>query len=391
MQYSLHNYAHGWSNPVRKHLRYGPPRPMPRRTPHMRRPVLLVLLATLIVGAGGTVALQRATHHEHLKPVVFARPIYRVPTTIDATGGSNVNVALENFVRRVPDGAIIVFPTAGRYRIEGPIEIDDRNDLTFAGGGSTFFATTKGDRNRSQWVIRGGSNLAFRNMHVIGANPHGGASDAAYVETLEAQHGFILEGTSHFDMETVSITDTYGDFVYITRGLTSHAWSDDIHIHDNAFRRNGRQGISMVAARNVFIERNYITETRRAVFDIEGLTASQGAINIQILNNKIGPGRLYLLGGGRALGTVDRILIKGNRLHNHLLNTFQSPPAGSTRTNISIIDNTSDWPSYGDPTLRFNNTQNLIVTGNTQPSRTYPLLCQSCTNVTNSGNSFPRV
>lgn len=384
MQYSIHDEGkHRW-HLLHRRPHYGPGG---RRV----RPALIIaLVVTLIAGAGGTYALRRITHHQHLEPIVFARPIYKVPTTIDSTGRNDVTSQLTKYFRSLPDGAEIVFPLAAHYRIEGTVQLVNRHNLTFAGNGATFFATTTGTRNRSQWDIVGGSGLQFRNLHVVGANPHGGTADDAYVEALEAQHGFALEGTSNFEMSIVSITDTYGDFVYITRDLATRTWSDGINIHNNTFRRNGRQGISIVAARNVTIQNNYITETRRAVVDLEGLSNSEGAINIHILNNRIGPGRLYILGGGRSMGTVDGITIQGNQLHNHLLNMIEAPPAGSTRSNFSIIDNTTDTSAYGDPPMRFNNTKNLTVTGNTQLSIRYPLSCNTCTGVVDHGNTFGR-
>jgi hypothetical protein len=70
---------------------------------------------------------------------------------------------------------------------------------------------------------------------------------------------------------------------------------------------------------------------------------------------------------------------------------FEAPPAGASRSNISITGNTSDMPSFGTPMLRFNDVTNLTVTGNQQQSRTYPLTCNRCTNTVVGPNQFPRV
>src|SRR5438067_6812087 len=183
------------------------------------------------------------------------------PSTINSTGGTDVTAALLSFFAQVPDGSTITFPAGARYRVEGTLALENRNNFTFEGNGAQFFATTQGDRSRSMWRVDFGSNIHFHNVVVKGVNPHAGANPYAYVATLEAQHGFDLEGTNGVVLDHVTVTDTYGDFVNMDKQQL--IWTRNVTVQNSTFRRSGRKGISLTGVSDVVIQANLITDVAR--------------------------------------------------------------------------------------------------------------------------------
>ena len=286
-----------------------------------------------------------------------------VPRSIDSTGTTDVTEKLQQFIDKVKDGRTIWFRPNGRYRIDETVFVLQRNNLTFEGRGASFFAKTRGGKDRAQWWIKQGSNIAFRHMSVRGANPKGGTSEGAYVRKLETQHGFRFEGVNGAEIDHVQVTDVYGDFVYIGRDHKRRP-SINIWIHDSNFRRNGRQGIAVTAASNVIIEHNTFNKTRRSTIDLEPNSRSWHVSHVFILNNTVGKGRLLFI-ASHGQGPVDNIVISGNRLEGHALTIDAVPPEGRRRSNWIITNNVSDTTVHNRP-MRFWNIDGLVVTGNTQ-------------------------
>jgi hypothetical protein len=121
----------------------------------------------------------------------------------------------------------------------------------------------------------------------------------------------------------------------------------------------------VVAARDVVIERNWLTHMRRAAIDLEPTAQSWGADNIHILDNLVGPGRLLFVAAAGA-GPVNWVVIARNTLQARDLGVWVVPPEGDRRQRFWLVDNTSDTPS-SVPTLRFTRSDGVIVHGNTQP------------------------
>ena len=254
---------------------------------------------------------------------------------------------LQAFIAQIPHHAVISFPAGAKYRIEGTLKVASRNDLRVDGNGATFFATVPylvGDnpRVRSQWEFKDVSNLTVEDMTIRGAHPNGGQGDTAYVEAYEAQHGINVLGGDRIEIRNVSISDVYGDFIYVggspfkVLGVPTNVW-----IHDNNFRRNGRQGVSVTCGFNVVIENNDIADTRRATIDLEPGTESGFVRNVWIRNNKVGPGRLLFV-AGHGGGNVSDIYIQNNILTGRNMGVDFVAPGGTRRQNIVVTGNVSD-------------------------------------------------
>jgi hypothetical protein len=324
-----------------------------------------LVAAAFVVGSACNTAPRASNTTSRVAPraVLVSQPIVAVPSTIDYTGKTDVTAQLQSFIDGLDDGVLVRFHRNGRYRVEGSLFVTNRTSMTFDGQGATIFATTPGTLERSQWWITGGENIVFRNIKVDGANPHAGTGEDAYNKQREKQHGFRFEATNGVELDHVTVTDTYGDFVYLGRFVadpTTNVW-----IHDCIFKRNGRQGISLVAATGVIIERNYFSDTRRATIDLEPNGPGQGVYDAFILNNKVGRGRLLFIASHGA-GPVSDIVVSGNQLHNHVMTTDVMSSPGQRRKNWVFTNNTSDMVSHNRP-IRFIDVDGVLVSGNKQP------------------------
>jgi Right handed beta helix region len=287
------------------------------------------------------------------------------PQAPDATGRADATADLQALLDGTPDGEVVQLERGGVYRVDGTLVLADRHDLTIDGNGARIFATTTGDIDRSQIRIIGGSGFDVRNLEIEGANPHAGLDERAFQERLENQHGIRLDGVTDVELDRVSIHDTYGDLVYISRHEDDRRWTEQVWIHDSTFADSGRQGIAVVAGRDVVIERNTITRMARAGVDLEPNSRAWGADNIHVLDNEVGPGRLLFVAAGGA-GPVNRVVIARNTLRGRQLKFWVIAPEGQRRQWFWVVDNTSDTAAPAAP-LEFTRSDGVIVHGNRQP------------------------
>lgn len=264
------------------------------------------------------------------------------PTSIDATGATDVTAELQSFLDGVPDGSTVLLAGGGQYRIEGTLTLVGRNNLTIDGQGATTFATSTGALTRGQWKSYLGSNLTFRNLIVRGANPAGGVGEAAYVASLEAQHGMEFAGVDGVDIDHVTITDVYGDFVYLGAYIAAtKTWTRNVKIHDSRFERNGRQGITFTATANVDIYRNYIGNTRRATLDLEPNGAGWGVSDVSFHDNTVGLGRLNFVSSVGS-GPIDRVSITNNSIIGRAMQMTWWAPTNARRSGLTIVGNVAN-------------------------------------------------
>jgi hypothetical protein len=283
----------------------------------------------------------------------------------DPTGRVDATADLQALIDATRDGGVVRLGSGGDYRVEGTLVLRDRHDLRIDGNGARIFATTTGDIDRSQIRIIGGSGFDVRDLEIEGANPQAGVGEAAFQEGLENQHGIRLDGVTDVELDHVRIHHTYGDLVYISRHEQDRRWTEQVWIHDSTFTHSGRQGIAVVAGRDIVIERNRITQMARAGIDLEPNSPSWGADNIHILDNDVGPGRLLFVAAGGA-GPVNRVVIARNTLRGRDLKFWVIPPEGTRRQRFWVVDNTSDTAAPAAP-LEFTRSDGVIVRGNRQP------------------------
>jgi hypothetical protein len=326
-----------------------------------------------------------------------------VPAAIDATGRQDVTADLNAFFAGLGPETTVTFPAGARYRIEGVLIVLNRRGLTIDGNGATFFATTDGSgvapprrgfrgawpRRREQWDIRGGGDITLRNLTVRGANPHGGATAEAYVPRLEGQAGIAISRADGVTLDSVRISDTYGDFVWITGRATN------VTIRNSAFARSGRQGVAIVNAAQVVVEDNELLGVAHSVFDLEPVGRANVS-GIHLRHNEVGDYSNFLLAAGGSGPGVNDIWLEGNRVRGgngvsvaaghvnqprqgyHLVGNTGTgtarPPAGTGRTGliqlvnldgVEIRDN--EQQVAGGPAVSVERVCRLTVAGNDFP------------------------
>lgn len=310
--------------------------------------VLATLLALLLAAVGA--------------PDETAPPV-EVPASVDASGTRDVTAELNRFFRGVPDASVVRLAAGARYRVEGTVVLDGHRGLTVEGNGAVLFATSQGDRSRSHLVLRRMAGVVLRELVVRGAHPEGGVEERAWRTEQAFQHGVRIEGSTDVELDGVRVTDVFGDFVYVGPD-DDGGWSSRVWIHDSAFARNGRQGIAVTAGRDVVIERNEISQTRRATIDLEPGSPAQGAENVHILDNRVGPGRLRFVAahGG---GPVNDVVIAGNEIRGRGLSVDVRAPEGQRRRGFWVLDNRADIVA-SNTGLQFTRVDDLVVRGNRQ-------------------------
>jgi Right handed beta helix region len=321
---------------------------------------LVPMLLLIAVAAGCT-----------LPPIVNGpgSPGARVPT-VDATGVTDVSDQMAAFIRSVPNGSTISLVTNGRYRMEKTLVIDSRRDLTIEGNGATFFLTTPGDTNRSNVRFHYSSGITIRNLNIVGSNPLAGAKDRVYRADKGGQHGFDLESSSNIKLLGVSVSDVYGDFVYMGRG-GNEPYTTDVTVQGGSFNRSGRQGITLTAAKNVLIETSTINEAKRSSFDFEPWGGANSTVdNVTIRNNRVTSGGLLFVSAA-GMGSISNVTVTGNTLTNMPMTVQMQNLDGTYNRNWTVTNNTADIPS-GSPvyaTMLFRRITGLTVTGNVQPMK----------------------
>ena len=313
---------------------------------------------------------------------------------VDSSGGSDVSAGMARFLAGVPDGSTIELRAGGRYRMEQTLVIARRRDLTIRGNGATFVATTRGDMMRASVRIADSAGITIRDLKVVGANPKAGAKDRTYRPEWGGQHGFDVNSSKGVSLLGVTVTDTYGDFVYLGQ-RDGGAHTDGVLIQGSTFARSGRQGITFTAARNVVVETSTITEPKRSMFDFEpGLDAGKSVDHVTIRNNRASKGPLLFV-AAEGHGPVNQVTIQGNHLTGMTLNIEMEDRDGGVRRDWKVLDNTGDLLS-GNPhgaSMRFVRIVGLEVRGNHQamkPDRNMVGVgvTNSC-NIAVNGNTFP--
>lgn len=296
------------------------------------------------------------------------RPNAVIPSAIDPTGGVDTTAALQGFIDRVPDGALITFPTAARFRVDGTLVLDGRHDLTFDGNGATLFVGTRSDDPESaMWRLLGSAGITFRGLVIQGGHPDPGT----YVEGFEWQHSFDIQGGSGVEIADTTMEQNQGDCVYIAdRG----DWASDIWVHDSVCRDNGRMGVAVVAGRRVLVERVDFSGIASIVLDLEPNLPTnpriQGASEVVFRDNRIHDteSQFFSAGGHGPIGDVSIIDNDASGARFGIWSSVK-PLDDNRRPDIVFRGNRASLPWHGPDgaALTFDLVDRLVVSDNVQP------------------------
>lgn len=291
-----------------------------------------------------------------------------VPTSIAKDCSVDVTGKLLSWIGSVPDGSTLSFPSDGCYRIDGMLRIDGRANLRFEGNGATFRAFTAGEKTRHHWWFVGSRNITLRDMVIRGANPRAGSNDTCFDANREFQHGVALWGVQGALLENVQIYDVYGDSVYL--GNTGTQPNRNVTVRGGRFERNGRQGVGIVHAEGITIDRNYLSGVCMSVFDLEPepQTYLRG---ITITNNTVGEHRhLFLPNSGYAVETSN-VLVANNRILGEPGMRWPHGPGSANPTmnvatagSVNWVVRNNDFARFEGTALRFVGATGVTVTCN---------------------------
>jgi hypothetical protein len=326
-----------------------------------------------------------------------------VPAGIDASGNRDVTGELNAFFAGLGPGVTVTFRADARYRVEGVVLLVNARDLTIEGNGATLFARTDGagappprrgfrrawPRRREHVHIRGGRGVRLRDLTIEGANPEAGARRAAYVPSLEGQAGIAIARSDGVLLDGVRVSDTYGDFVWVTGGATG------VTIRNSVLARSGRQGIAVVNGSHVLVEGNEIRDVARSVVDLEPLGRAR-VDDVRVIDNAIGDYVNFLLAAGGAGPGVTDVLLEGNRVAGGNGLAIAAGHPIQARRGLRIVGNTGSGrvrPPVGAARaglIQLTNLDGVEVRDNEQPVAGGPALSlDRVCNLTEAGNRFP--
>jgi hypothetical protein len=286
-------------------------------------------VTALVLGSGRIVAA--ADGVADTARVDVGSSVHHVPPSLVSDCSVDVTASLHTWIASVPDNSTLAFGQNACYNIDGGMVIDDRNGLTFEGNGSTFRFFTQGHGQRANWMLRGGSNLTFRNMIARGANPQAGLGAGAYVPSLEWQHAWRFRATQGAVLDNVQAYDMYGDFVNLSHDARVPFPGEpnrNIVVRNSRFERNGRYGITVTNGEDVLFENNYIGDTHWSHFNVELNGPTEAGRNIRVEGNRFGAANhfVFVSAGHGFTGRVGNILVRGNVMEADLRTCM--PPIG---------------------------------------------------------------
>jgi hypothetical protein len=311
-----------------------------------------------------------------------------VPASIDATGGSDVSVAIQAFVDSVPDNREIRFVAGGIYNLAtSGIAIAGRHDLIFDGQGSTLRIAGCNVVNSAFLIGQAdvSSDIVIRNFNIVGDNEAAGTPDA-YNGNCEFQMGVAIYGASNIDIVNVNIRNVHGDCLYLGARGSADSWTTGVTYSDSQCELAGRMGVAITGGKHVQLERLVVDRIGISAFDIEPNEDYEGASDVWIVNNQVGDFGVsknwhpswFVEANGAEKARVDSITVSGNSLSAQPLFVKAQEP---NRTNIVIENNRSSVLADG-PVMFFEYTDGVVVVGNDQPLQSGSLASfKDCTEV----------
>lgn len=287
-----------------------------------------------------------------------------VPASIDATGVTDASAALTAFLATVADGSTIVFRVAGVYRMDRGLTFSNRHDLVFEGNGATL--KSNGVRTCARdcslfYLLEENTRITIRNFNLVGNSPTPGS----FSDSWQHASAITIVGGGDVEIANVTVSGVGGDG--LTLSGVAPGWPDAIWFHDSHVIDSGRMGVAVVAGRNVTVERVRFDTVAYGAFDIEPNDTTQGASDVQFLDNAVGSwthefGFLFAANGAPG-SAVTGVTVSGNTTTGSPLTTYVTV---ARRQDIDFTNNTSAVPAAG-PVLDFAHVDGLTVMGNVQP------------------------
>jgi hypothetical protein len=291
-----------------------------------------------------------------------------VPASIDATGVNDASGPLNTWLRTVPNGSTIAFRAGGVYRMNQGLQVHARQNLTFAGQGAMLRSHGTDSWQSSLFIVTASSGIRISNFRLVGNSPTPGSLQFG----REYAHAVYAFGSSNVDISNVVVDKVWGDAVAV------EDWADGVFFHDSRVITAGRNGVSIMAGRNIAVERVAFERTGGSFLDIEPWQVSGGADRVVFADNTGGTrgttdpawgiGMMFAADG--VVGSqVSNIQVLRNVLYGSSITAQVTNH--TRRRNIVVQDNVSrvsvSSGPYNGPIMNFAHIDGLTVTGNVQP------------------------
>lgn len=250
--------------------------------------------------------------------------------------------------------------------MEGTLELDGRNHLTFVDGSIHADTLIGSDDHRAHWRAVGGSDLRWVNMHVTGPRTPFDPYDGAYGH----QHGFDFQGVAGFRLSGCVVQAVKGDGICCELNPATMTWtSDGIVDADCRILGTGRQSITFTGARRITVGAIAIEDPSLSILDIEPNGVGWGAEDIVCDGFRVSntnPAHtyslLYVADFGGAGSTVKRITIRNTVQTGNSIAVVTVAPVGDRYEDFTITNNTSDttFAAYMD----IRGVDGFTITGN---------------------------
>lgn len=287
-----------------------------------------------------------------------------MPAAIDATGATDASALLQSFLATVPDGATIVFPAGATYRMDAGLLIQNRRDLTFLGNGATLRNGPNGTGQQVESLfylgglpIRPSHGITIRNFNLVGNSPQPGVY---LLGQPEFASGITILGGGDIEVDSVAISGVFGD------GLNVNGGANGVWFHDSHVISNGRNGVSVIDASSVVVERTRFDRAGYSTFDIEPWDAGTVSRSITIRNTASGTWTNSWLSGNGNPGTyVDGITFTDNTTDG----TFRIVINLPRRQNVTITGNVARtaYAYPWEPLFLLEHIDGLTFAGNVVP------------------------
>ncbi len=296
-------------------------------------------------------------------------PVVDVPSSVDATGATDVTAQLQALIDGAPDGATIRLGADARYRIRTTLELNGRHDLTIDGRAATITLVESDlSHRRNLWLV-GSTSIVVRDLTLVGSNPDPGILD----EANQFEHAIWIDGGSGITIDRVTMTNPWGDCVYLGDRDGRLDWVDGLIVRNSSCHGAGRNGVSIVAGRNVRIEDSTFGNIGLHAVDIEPnqTTPVQGADRVAVTGNQVdGPIEDYFF-AANGWGPVANLSVENNVLVGVPMRITIAPVEGSgyVRRSVLVTGNRSDTPAPAveQAAMSFGRVIGLTVTGNVVP------------------------
>jgi len=287
-----------------------------------------------------------------------------VPTAIDATGATDASALLQSFLATVPDGATIVFPAGATYRMDAGLLIQNRRDLTFVGNGATLRSGPNGTGQQVESLfylgglpIRPSNGITIRGFNLVGNSPQPGVY---LLGQPEFASGITILGGGDIEVDAVTISGVFGD------GLNANGGANGVWFHDSHVISNGRNGVSVIDASSVVVERTRFDRAGYSTFDIEPWDSGTVSRSITIRNTTSGTWTNSWLSGNGNPGTyVDGITFTDNTTDGTFSIVINLP----RRQNVTITGNVARtaYAYPWEPLFKLEHIDGLTFAGNVVP------------------------